>query len=816
MNIQTISVSLLQKIFATIAVFALVFSPFANVPFASAAPGTMTLTSLEVDGDSSTTVEPSDSISLEVTVVLTGSGTSWKSINYTIQGQSLVCVNTVTAYETAGTYTESFNITAPASSGTYDIEVVAFKNTSCGATNSTASLNDAIIVEEPEPTVYTFTYTAGANGTLTGDAEQEVEEGEDGTPVTAVPNTGYDFLDWSDDVMDATRTDLNASDDIDVTANFIAEEEPVTYTLTYTAGDNGSVTGTLSQVVEEGEDGTSVTAVPDEGYQFVNWTPGDSTSNPRTDSNVTSNLSFTANFEEINESLGSIAGFKYDFDTEEGIEGWVMFIDENDNSLWDEGELTATTDETGAYLFSNLQPNGDYVVCETSDSDWTQITPAENGCYMVELSGSEKDSIGNDFINQYTPAEEIEGCMDADANNHDEDATEDDGSCMYNLTIVKVIDGETDAIESDFTYSVNGGDSTPFSAEGNTSEVSAGNYSIVENEAEGFTTEYNNCSITDLDGPETCTITNIVITDDEDDDTTTLTVIKNVINGETETSVDSDADDFTIVVTNTGNQTEIDSFEGDEEGTVITMEPNTAYSVTELVDYIGYNTNATEEMIYSADCAGTIAEGEDLVCTITNDQDRYTITGTVWYDRDRDDEQDDNGRENGVEGWLIIATNGIDTITTTSDEDGNYELNVPRGTWTITQDNVRGWRLIDRTPEPFVIVAPAEVTMEGNTGFFAMVKNFIIPTAHAAIIDSFSGPSFAVTPSSGGGGSSASPAVLGASTSDTPAGEVLGESTSVMPVGAPNTGAGGTSPRTAELPTLFAILGAGRAIRKTI
>ena len=47
--------------------------------------------------------------------------------------------------------------------------------------------------------------------------------------------------------------------------------------------------------------------------------------------------------------------------------------------------------------------------------------------------------------------------------------------------------------------------------------------------------------------------------------------------------------------------------------------------------------------------------------------------------------------------------------------------------------------------------------------------------------------------------------LLGASTA-TPAGLVLGEATSTLPMGAPNTGAGGTAPVSVSLPTLVAIL----------
>ena len=68
-----------------------------------------------------------------------------------------------------------------------------------------------------------------------------------------------------------------------------------TYTLTYSAGTNGTLTGTTSQTVNYGVDGSPVTAIPNSGYHFVNWSD-ESTQNPRTDSDVTENISVTANF----------------------------------------------------------------------------------------------------------------------------------------------------------------------------------------------------------------------------------------------------------------------------------------------------------------------------------------------------------------------------------------------------------------------------------------------------------------------------------------------------------------------------------------
>jgi hypothetical protein len=68
-----------------------------------------------------------------------------------------------------------------------------------------------------------------------------------------------------------------------------------TFTLTYTAGANGSIVGTSPQTVAYGANGSAVTASPAGGYHFVNWSDG-LTANPRTDLNVSGNINVTANF----------------------------------------------------------------------------------------------------------------------------------------------------------------------------------------------------------------------------------------------------------------------------------------------------------------------------------------------------------------------------------------------------------------------------------------------------------------------------------------------------------------------------------------
>ncbi len=138
---------------------------------------------------------------------------------------------------------------------------------------------------------YTLTYTAGAGGTIEGEAVQSVLGGDSGTAVTAVPNEGYAFVRWSDGVTTATRTDTDVAGNISVTAEFASLCH-----LTYVAGEGGTIEGETVQSVPVGGGGTAVTAVPNEGYAFVRWSDGVTTAT-RTDEDVASNISVTAEFE---------------------------------------------------------------------------------------------------------------------------------------------------------------------------------------------------------------------------------------------------------------------------------------------------------------------------------------------------------------------------------------------------------------------------------------------------------------------------------------------------------------------------------------
>jgi hypothetical protein len=139
---------------------------------------------------------------------------------------------------------------------------------------------------------YTLTYASGGNGILSGTLVQTVEQGSDGSAIEAFSDFGYHFDNWSDASTGNPRTDTNVQANITVTANFAIN----TYTVTYTAGDHGSINGTSVQTVDFNTTTNPVTAVADASYHFVDWSDA-STDNPRSDSNVEADISVTANFE---------------------------------------------------------------------------------------------------------------------------------------------------------------------------------------------------------------------------------------------------------------------------------------------------------------------------------------------------------------------------------------------------------------------------------------------------------------------------------------------------------------------------------------
>lgn len=137
------------------------------------------------------------------------------------------------------------------------------------------------------PVMYTLTVTAGAGGTVTGGGTYE--NGTTAT-LTATPSTGYKFKQWSDGNTNATRTITVTTD-----ATYTAQFEKLTFNVSaaVTPAEGGTVSG--AGVYSYGDTAT-LTATPNEGYKFKQWSDG-VTSESRSFT-VTAAASFTAIFEK--------------------------------------------------------------------------------------------------------------------------------------------------------------------------------------------------------------------------------------------------------------------------------------------------------------------------------------------------------------------------------------------------------------------------------------------------------------------------------------------------------------------------------------
>ena len=89
--------------------------------------------------------------------------------------------------------------------------------------------------------------------------------------------------------------DNNVSEEIVSVAVASPDVDKSTYTLTYTAGDNGSITGTTPQYVDHGADGAEVTATAETNFEFAAWSDGVATA-ARTDTEVTGPIDVLATF----------------------------------------------------------------------------------------------------------------------------------------------------------------------------------------------------------------------------------------------------------------------------------------------------------------------------------------------------------------------------------------------------------------------------------------------------------------------------------------------------------------------------------------
>lgn len=158
---------------------------------------------------------------------------------------------------------------------------------------------------------YEFTYPtltikvfAEGQGDVSGGGTWDVTKNTQTKTITATPKTGYKFLHWVDNrgntYKDAT-TNLSFNDGSTFVNSFssvlecVAVFDPISYTITANKIGGGYVSGAGNHSYGKT---VTLTAVPEEGYRFVEWLEDKSTENPRSFT-VTGDATYTAVFEKI-------------------------------------------------------------------------------------------------------------------------------------------------------------------------------------------------------------------------------------------------------------------------------------------------------------------------------------------------------------------------------------------------------------------------------------------------------------------------------------------------------------------------------------
>ena len=200
-------------------------------------------------------------------------------------------------------------------------------------------------------------------------------------------------------------------------------------------------------------------------------------------------------------------------------------------------------------------------------------------------------------------------CSGTIANGQEKTCTVTNNDQPGKLIVIKHVinDNGGTATAANFTLDSGGANDTPDNfpgaeAPGTEVTLDAGAYNVTESGPSGYTASFSaDCSGTIANGQtKTCTVTN-------NDQPGKLIVIKHVINDNGGTAT---AANFTL--DSGGANDSPDNFPGAEApGTEVTLDAG-AYNVTESGP-AGYTAS------FSADCSGTIANGQEKTCTVTND-----------------------------------------------------------------------------------------------------------------------------------------------------------------------------------------------------
>jgi uncharacterized repeat protein (TIGR02543 family) len=250
-----------------------------------------------------------DSTLASTTVSLTGAATITANFalnTYTVTVTAGANGNVTPSGAQTVDHGATLNVTATSNPGYHFVEWTV---NGIGITMTDSDSTGAFTVTGPGSVTATFAVNeyavivaAGSNGGVTPSGTRSVNHGSALT-VIANPDPGYHFVNWT---VTGGITITNGGETGaftvtgagTITANYAIN----TYTVTFIAGENGTINGSnrVVETVEHGNATSAIAAQPLEGFHFVHWTRNGvaySTDNPLSIDNVTGAVTVQAIFE---------------------------------------------------------------------------------------------------------------------------------------------------------------------------------------------------------------------------------------------------------------------------------------------------------------------------------------------------------------------------------------------------------------------------------------------------------------------------------------------------------------------------------------
>ena len=234
----------------------------------------------------------------------------------------------------------------------------------------------------------TVTFVAGEHGSLTGTTTVTVLKGTAWNTITVpgtAPEAGYKFKEWTPDFPETITESAT------YTASFETDDDQWA-TVTFVAGEHGSLTGTTTVTVLKGIAWNTITVpgtAPEAGYKFKEWTPVF----PET---ITESATYTASF-VINE--GEWVTIQFAAGPNGSLIGDTS-VTVLKNTLWSEITVPETKGDTG-YTFlewSPALPDSTDAIMESAtytayftkkDGDWVSVDYVIVGGHGDFVSGAQ-------------------------------------------------------------------------------------------------------------------------------------------------------------------------------------------------------------------------------------------------------------------------------------------------------------------------------------------------------------------------------------------------------------------------------------------